>query len=306
MSRQSGTYRVALPFPLLREGKVREVYDLGDDLLFVATDRISAFDCVLPSPIPQKGAVLTQLSAFWFGHTRKIVNNHLIATDAQDIVVQVPGLGETQERWEERSMLVQRTEPFPIECVVRGYLAGSAWKEYRDSGTLAGQTLPEGLSESSQLPDPLFSPATKAEEGHDENITFEDMSRRLGAKTAHLLREHSLALYDFARELMAERGIILADTKFEFGTTETGEILLIDEALTPDSSRFWPVDQYEPGRGQASLDKQPVRDYLDDLVEQGKWDHRPPGPELPDEVVRATSARYLEAYRKITGQELEL
>ncbi|MFQ5679178.1 MAG: phosphoribosylaminoimidazolesuccinocarboxamide synthase [Gemmatimonadota bacterium] len=297
--------RVELPFPLLREGKVREVYELGSDLLFVATDRISAFDCVLPRPIPHKGAVLTQLSAFWFESTGPIVRNHMLATDAGEIVERVPELAATRDRWEGRSMLVRRTDPFPIECVVRGYLAGSAWKEYRENGTLAGEPLPEGLEEACELPEPLFSPATKAEQGHDENISFAEMARRLGAKPAELLREHSLALYHFASQLLRERGILLADTKFEFGTSRHGEILLIDEALTPDSSRLWPLDLYEPGRGQPSLDKQPVRDYLDGLVADGKWNRHPPAPELPDEVVEATSARYLEAFRRVTGRELD-
>lgn len=297
-------YRVRLPFPLLKEGKVREMYDVGRGLLLVATDRISAFDCVLPQPIPHKGAVLTRLSAFWFAHTGEIVKNHLLAAEPEEIVARVPELEATRDRWSLRGMLVRRAQPFPVECVVRGYLAGSAWNEYRRSGTLAGEPLPEGLEESSELPEPLFSPATKAKEGHDENITFEEMRRLVGAKTAHLLREHSLALYSFARDYMRERGIVLADTKFEFGTSAEGEILLIDEALTPDSSRFWTLDGYRPGRGQPSLDKQPVRDYLDGLVERGEWDRHPPAPDLPEEVVRATSLRYLEAYRRIVGEEL--
>lgn len=297
-------YRAELPFPLMKEGKVREMYDLGDRLLLVATDRISAFDCVLPRPIPHKGAVLTQTSAFWFGATPGIVNNHLVAADPDAIVDRVPELAETRDRWGLRGMLVERTEPFPVECVVRGYISGSAWKEYERSGTLAGEPLPEGLVESAELPEPIFSPATKADEGHDQNITFDETCRILGAKTAHVLRDHSLELYRFARDYLQERGILLADTKFEFGTSTRGEILLIDEALTPDSSRFWPADGYEPGRAQPSLDKQPVRDYLDALVRAGEWDRTPPAPDLPDEVVRATAERYVEAYRRITGAEL--
>ncbi len=296
--------RVQLSFPLLKEGKVREMYDLGETLLLVATDRISAFDCVLPQPIPRKGEVLTGLSAFWFRYTGHIVANHLIAFEPDEVVARAPRLEETRDRWARRAMLVQRAEPFPVECVVRGFLAGSAWKEYRERGTLAGEPLPEGLQESSELSDPLFSPATKAEEGHDENITFAEMRRLVGAKTAELLRDYSLALYRFGRDELRKRGILLADTKFEFGTSSRGEILLIDEALTPDSSRFWPADEYAPGRGQPSLDKQPLRDHLDALVKRGEWDRSPPAPDLPPEVVRATSDRYLEAYRRVTGEEL--
>ncbi len=297
-------YRVELPFPLAKEGKVREMYDFGDRLFLVATDRISAFDCVLPRPVPRKGAVLTQTSAFWFRSAREIVTSHLLAAEPDAIVERAPELAETRERWALRGMLVERTEPFPVECVVRGYLAGSAWREYERSGTLAGEPLPEGLVESQELPEPIFSPATKAEEGHDENITFDEMCRILGNKTAHVLREYSLGLYAFGRDHLRERGILLADTKFEFGTSTRGEILLIDEALTPDSSRFWPADTYEPGRGQPSLDKQPVRDYLDGLVRAGEWDKTPPAPDLPGEVIRATTERYLEAYRRIAGAEL--
>ncbi len=295
---------VQLPFPLLKEGKVREMYDLGDRLLLVATDRISAFDCVLPQPIPRKGEVLTRLSAFWFRRTDHIVRNHLLAIDPDEVVERAPELADTRDRWRGRGMLVERAEPFPVECVVRGFLAGSAWKEYRKSGTLAGEPMPPGLEESSELPEPLFSPATKAVDGHDENITFDEMCRLIGAKTAQLLRDYSLDLYRFGREYMRERGILLADTKFEFGTASRGEIILIDEALTPDSSRFWPADQYAPGRGQPSLDKQPLRDFLDELVRGGEWDKTPPGPDLSPEVVRATSERYLEAYRRVTGEEL--
>jgi phosphoribosylaminoimidazole-succinocarboxamide synthase len=280
------------------------MYEMGDRLLLVATDRISAFDCILPDPIPDKGAVLTQISAFWFGCTDQIVANHLLAADPDEMIVQAPELAETRSEWSHRGMLVRRAETFPVECVVRGFISGSAWKEYRESGTLAGEPLPVGLQESSELSEPIFSPATKADEGHDENITFERMCDILGRETAVRLRDLSLSLYGFGRDYLRERGILLADTKFEFGRTTDGEILLIDEAMTPDSSRFWPADTYSPGRGQPSLDKQPVRDYLDQLVQQGEWDRSPPAPPLPAEVVETTSLRYREAYRRIVGHEL--
>lgn len=280
------------------------MYDLGDRLLLVATDRISAFDCVLPDPIPDKGAVLTQLSAFWFRRTRDIVDNHLLASDPDEIIARAPELGPTRSEWSQRGMLVRRAEPFPVECVVRGYISGSAWKEYRESGTLAGEPMPEGLQESSELADPIFSPATKAAEGHDENITFERMCEIVGPETGERLRHLALSLYRFGRDYLRERGILLADTKYEFGTTADGSIILIDEAMTPDSSRFWPADTYAPGRGQPSLDKQPVRDYLDHRVRQGGWNRNPPAPPLPAEVVEATSQRYREAYRRIVGREL--
>ncbi|UCG74841.1 MAG: phosphoribosylaminoimidazolesuccinocarboxamide synthase [Gemmatimonadota bacterium] len=294
----------SLPYPLLRRGKVREMYDLDTHLLMVASDRISAFDYVLPQLIPWKGTVLTQLSSFWFERTRHIVQNHFVAGDPEKILAVRPELSETRAAWEGRGMLVRRASPFPVECVVRGYLSGSAWKEYRQSGTLAGEKLPEGLRESEKLPEPLFSPATKAEEGHDENITFGELRRRLGGKTSDTLREISLALYGFGRDLAAGQGIIVADTKFEFGVGDTGELLLIDEVLTPDSSRFWPAASFEPGRGQESLDKQPVRDYLESLKQAGRWNGRPPVPDLPEDVVDATTDRYRDAYRRITGSEL--
>ncbi len=283
---------------------MRSMYDLGQRLLLVATDRISAFDCILPDPIPDKGAVLTQLSAFWFGCTREIVENHLLASDPDEIIARAPELGPTRSEWSCRGMLVRRAEPFPVECVVRGFISGSAWKEYAESGTLAGEPLPEGLLEASELPDPIFSPATKAVEGHDENITFERMCELVGRETGERLRDLALSLYRFGRDHLRERGILLADTKFEFGTTADGRIILIDEAMTPDSSRFWPADTYAPGGGQPSLDKQPVRDYLDDRVRRGAWDRNPPAPPLPAEVVEATSERYREAYRRIVGREL--
>ncbi len=296
----------SLPLPLHHQGKVREMYEVGDHhLLMVASDRISAFDVVLPDIVPRKGAVLTQISAFWFDRTAGLVRNHFRSADPDRIEELHPELGATRDGWAGRGMLVERTEPFPVECVVRGYLAGSGWREYRDRGTLAGEPLPDGLEEGERLPEPRFTPATKAEEGHDENITFEQMKEIVGIKTAEVLRERSLDLYERGHEHARERGVIIADTKFEFGTSlRTGEIQLIDEVLTPDSSRFWPVDRYEPGGSQPSLDKQPVRDYLDELVEAGEWDKTPPAPDLPAEVVENTTERYLEAYRRITGREL--
>ncbi|TFG62820.1 MAG: phosphoribosylaminoimidazolesuccinocarboxamide synthase [Gemmatimonadales bacterium] len=293
-----------LPLPLLRRGKVREMYDLGDDLLLVASDRISAFDCVLPQPIPDKGAVLTQISAHWFDRTKSVIGNHCIAADPAEVIALRPELEKTRDLWAGRGMLVRRAIPFPVECVVRGYITGSAWNEYRESGTLAGERLPDGLLESQELESPIFSPATKAEEGHDENITFEQMKQFIGSKVAEHLRDVSLALYSDACLAARQSGIIIADTKFEFGTTPGGEVLLIDEALTQDSSRFWPADQYAPGHTPASLDKQPVRDYLESVIADGKWDRQPPAPDLPGEVVAFTTRRYREAFRTITGSEL--
>ncbi len=295
-----------LPLPLLSRGKVREMYEVdAATLLMVASDRISAFDCVLPQPIPHKGAVLTQISRHWFHETADIVHGHCLSADPDRIVRLRPELEACRSGWAGRGMLVERSEPFPVECVVRGYLAGSGWKEYREHGTLAGEPLPEGLREADELPEPRFTPATKAESGHDENITFARMRELLGLNTAEILREFSLAVYRFARAAARERGILIADTKFEFGTSlRSGEILLIDEVLTPDSSRLWPAETWEPGRTQPSLDKQPVRDYLEGLVEEGRWDRNPPAPDLPDEVVRATTERYLDAYRRLTGREL--
>jgi len=234
---------VELDLPLVKEGKVREVYALGDDLLLVATDRLSAFDVVLDEPIPHKGIVLTQLSVWWFERTSDIVSNHLITADAEAIIERHPPLAESRSRWEGRSMLCRKTDPFPIECVVRGYITGSAWKEYRESGTLAGEPLPPGLVEAQRLDPPIFSPATKATEGHDENITFEQVRTSVGVVVANTLRDMSIRLYERAHDIAADGGVILADTKYEFGVGKEGEILLIDEALTPDSSRFWLVDQ---------------------------------------------------------------
>jgi len=294
-----------LPVPLLRRGKVRDVYDLGDSLLMLATDRVSAFDVVLPQPIPRKGEVLTLISAWWFARTADLVPNHLLTVDPVEIARRHPVLVPTRSVWERRSMLVRKLDPFPVECVVRGYLAGSAWKEYAGSGTLAGEPLPEGLVESARLEPPIFSPATKAEEGHDENITWDHVVDLIGEPAARALREMSLALYLRGREIAELAGIIIADTKFEFGRGANGEIRVMDEILTPDSSRFWPADAYVPGRGQPSYDKQPVRDYLETLVVRGTWNRQPPAPDLPLQQVEETSRRYREAFRRITGTSLD-
>jgi len=296
----------ALPLPLVRRGKVREVYRVdAERLLLVASDRISAFDVVLDEPVSDKGAVLTQVSAFWFGTLAAAHPHHCLAADAESIVREVPVLAPHRAALAGRAMLCRRTTPVPFECVVRGYLSGSAWKEYQRSGTLAGEPLPKGLRESDRLDPPIFSPATKAETGHDENVTFGHVERALGA-LARTLRDRSIAIYEEARAHAGRHGIIIADTKFEFGTAADGALLLIDEVLTPDSSRFWPADRYEPGRGQPSFDKQPVRDYLDGLRKAGAWNGEAPGPRLPDEVVRATSDRYREAYRLLAGRPLEV
>ncbi|MBE0595478.1 MAG: phosphoribosylaminoimidazolesuccinocarboxamide synthase [Gemmatimonadales bacterium] len=295
----------ALPLPLFRKGKVREVYVVDDEaLLLIASDRVSAFDVVLDEPVPGKGAVLTQVSAYWFRQLADVAPSHFLSADADEIIARVPQLAAHRETVRGRAMLARRTTPVPFECVVRGYLAGSAWKEYRESGTLAGEPLPGGLVESAKLDPPIFSPATKAETGHDENVTFATMRQALGPALADRLRTLSLALYTTAADRAIERGIIIADTKFEFGQTADGELLLIDEVLTPDSSRFWPADRYAPGRGQPSFDKQPLRDYLEGLRRAGSWNGDPPPPPLSAEVVEATSARYRDAYRRITGQEL--
>ena len=294
-----------LPLPLLRRGKVREVYavDAGT-LLLVASDRVSAFDVVMREPVPHKGAVLTQLSASWFARLAGVMPHHCLTADADEILARLPALAGHRASLVGRAMLVHRTTPVPFECVVRGYLSGSAWAEYRESGTLAGEPLPAGLAESARLDPPIFSPATKAETGHDENVTFDHMARALGRAPAHRLREASLALYEAGRRYAVERGIIIADTKFEFGTAPDGTLLVIDEILTPDSSRFWPADRYAPGKSQPSFDKQPLRDYLAELKRQGRWDGNPPPPPLPPEVVSATSERYRDAYRRITGRPL--
>jgi phosphoribosylaminoimidazole-succinocarboxamide synthase len=305
----TGTPLVAsnLPLPLLRRGKVREVYEVdADTLLLVASDRVSAFDVVMREPVAFKGAVLTQLSAFWFRTLAHVVPNHMLTADAGEIVTRVPALAPHRATLAGRTMLVRRTTPVPFECVVRGYLSGSAWAEYRKSGTLAGEALPTGLVESAKLDPPIFSPATKAESGHDENVTIARMAEAIGSQLTDTLKRHSLALYEAGRTYAAERGIIIADTKFEFGTAPDGALLLIDEALTPDSSRFWPAERYAPGQSQPSFDKQPLRDFLANLKSQSKWDGNEPPPPLPPVVIAATSARYREAYRLLTGQSLEV
>jgi phosphoribosylaminoimidazole-succinocarboxamide synthase len=278
---------------LWRRGKVRDVYALENRLLIVATDRISAFDVVLPTPIPGKGAVLNQISLFWFDLLKTVVDNHVVTAnvDAYPEVLQAH-----RDVLDGRSMLVQRTEPLPVECVVRGYLAGSGWKDYKATGGVCGVPLPAGLRESDRLPEPIFTPSTKADVGHDENIRFDEMADIVGKQRAMKLRDLSLAIYTQARDYADSRGIILADTKFEFGTRD-GKLVWIDEALTPDSSRFWPKDAYEPGKAPPSFDKQYVRDYLETL----HWDKRPPGPALPDDVVARTREKYVEAYDRLTG-----
>jgi phosphoribosylaminoimidazole-succinocarboxamide synthase len=294
----------SLPFPLHSRGKVREMYDVGEDrLLMVASDRLSAFDVIMTRPIPRKGEVLTAVTAWWLARLGDLVENHLIAADPDRIVELVPGLAGSRPEWAGRSLLVRRTRPIPVECVVRGYVAGSAWQEYRESGTLAGESLPAGLRESDRLDPPVFSPATKAVTGHDENIPFARVVELLGPDLAERLRETSLALYERGRQLAGQQGIILADTKFEFGLDD-GRLVLIDEVMTPDSSRFWPEESYAPGGPQPSLDKQPVRDYLDALAREGRWDKAPPPPDLPDDVVASTTRRYLEVHRRLTGREL--
>ncbi len=294
-----------LPLPLVRRGKVRDVYAVdAATLLLVASDRVSAFDVVLHEPVPHKGAVLTQISAFWFDRLRAVIPNHCLSADADEIVARVPDLAGHRDVLAGRAMLARRTTPAPFECVVRGYLSGSAWAEYRQSGTLAGEPLAPGLVESARLDPPIFSPATKAEAGHDENVTFDHMARTLGRTPAERLRRASLDLYEAGRTYAAERGIIIADTKFEFGATADGTLLVIDEILTPDSSRFWPADRYQPGGSQPSFDKQPLRDYLAGLKREGRWNGNAPPPPLPAEVVSATSERYRDAYRRITGRDI--
>ncbi|NBR86740.1 MAG: phosphoribosylaminoimidazolesuccinocarboxamide synthase [Proteobacteria bacterium] len=280
----------------VKSGKVREVFDLGDRLLFVATDRISAFDCIMPNGIPRKGEVLTQISHFWFEQTERLVPNHLLAKASEPLPPQLQPFAAQLAR---RSMIVKKATPLVIECVVRGYLAGSGWKEYQKSQTVCGIQLPVGLKESAELPEPIFTPARKAETGHDENIPFETAAKLVGTDIAERARDLSLRIYNFARDYARKRGIIIADTKFEFGLFN-GELLLIDEVLTPDSSRFWPADQYQPGRGQPSFDKQFVRDYLETL----EWDKTPPAPALPPVIVSRTQAKYLEAYERLTGKKL--
>ena len=295
----------ALPLRHVRRGKVREVYDAGRDrLLLVATDRVSAFDVVMKEAIPYKGAVLTQMTAWWLNQLG--VDHHMISSDADEIISMVPELRGRRDMIVGRAMLCRRTDVFPIECVIRGYLSGSAWKEYKASGTLAGEKLPSGLEESSRFDPPIFSPATKAETGHDENITIAKVREALGASDAAQLESLSRKVYETGRGIAEKRGIIIADTKFEFGRDSSGRILLIDEVMTPDSSRFWPAESYQPGRPQPSFDKQPLRDYLEGERKQGKWNGEAPPPPLPAAVVHATSARYLDAFRRITGTELNI
>jgi len=294
-----------LPLPLLRRGKVREVYEVdGNHLLLVASDRVSAFDVVMREPIPRKGAVLTQVSAFWFERLAEVFPSHFITARTEEILARLPALRPHAAEMAGRSMLVLRTAPVAFECVVRGYLSGSAWAEYREHGTLAGEPLPAGLLESGRLEPPIFSPATKAESGHDLNVTFDAMAAALGGELAGRLRDASFAVYRAGRDHAAARGIIIADTKFEFGADAGGALRLIDEVMTPDSSRFWPAARYQPGRSQPSFDKQPLRDYLAEIKRAGHWNGEAPPPPLPDEVVAATSARYLEAYRLLTGRTL--
>ena len=280
----------------LKSGKVREIFDLGDRFLFVASDRISAFDVIMPNGIPRKGEVLTQISYFWFAQSESFQPNHLISHAGDPLPEKLkPFAGKLNGR----SMVVKKAKPLAIECVVRGYLAGSGWKEYKQSQSVCGIKLPAGLKDGSELPEPVFTPATKAETGHDENISFEEAAKIVGNDIAERARSASLKIYNFARDYARKRGIIIADTKFEFGLMD-GQLILIDEVLTPDSSRFWPADQYQPGKSQPSFDKQFVRDYLETL----DWDKTPPGPIIPEDVVTKTTAKYLEAYERITGKKL--
>jgi phosphoribosylaminoimidazole-succinocarboxamide synthase len=295
-----------LPLPKVGRGKVRDIYAIGDDrVLLLTTDRISAFDVVMAETIPMKGAVLTQISAWWFRQLEGVVPHHMISADADEIIDQVPALQEHRAEIAGRAMLCRRTNVFPIECVIRGYLSGSAWKEYAAQGTLAGEKLAPGLLESAKLEPAIFSPATKAETGHDENITVSRMREILGAEVTYTLESMTRAVYRLGETISRNQGIIIADTKFEFGTDADGRIILIDEVMTPDSSRFWAADAYTPGRPQPSFDKQPLRDYLDAERRIGRWNGDAPPPPLPDSVVDATSKRYLEAYRLITGTDLE-
>ncbi len=296
---QSAVRSTSLPFNV-RRGKVRDVYDLGDQLLLVATDRLSAFDCVLPDPIPDKGRVLTALSEFWFEKLLGHCKHHLIRVLHDDMP---PKLEPFAAELRDRAMLCRKARVVPIECVARGYLAGSGWKEYQESQAVCGIKLPGGLRQCDQLPEPILTPATKAETGHDENISYETACGLVSEKTMRLLRDTTLKLYQFGADYARERGIILADTKFEFGFSGD-EIILIDEVLTPDSSRFWPADKYQPGRDQESFDKQFVRNYLQGLCDKGQWDKTDPAPRLPADVIEATSKRYIEAYERITGRRL--
>jgi phosphoribosylaminoimidazole-succinocarboxamide synthase len=296
-----------LPLTRIGRGKVRDIYAAGRDrVLLVTTDRISAFDVVMAETIPMKGAVLTQISAWWFEQLKGVVAHHMISADADMIIDEVPALQGHHASLAGRAMLCRRTEVFPIECVIRGYLSGSAWKEYAAEGTLAGEKLPPGLAESAKLQPAIFSPATKAETGHDENITIARMRDILGDEVAYTLESMTRAIYTLGEKVSRDRGIIIADTKFEFGRDKNGQIILIDEVMTPDSSRFWAADAYKPGQPQPSFDKQPLRDYLDAERSAGRWNGDAPAPPLPASVVEATSKRYLEAYRRVTGSELTI
>jgi phosphoribosylaminoimidazole-succinocarboxamide synthase len=294
-----------LPLPRIGRGKVRDIYAVGDNrVLLVTTDRISAFDVVMAETIPMKGAVLTQISAWWFNQLEGVVPHHMISADAEAIIGEVPDLRDHRAEIAGRAMLCRRTKVFPIECVIRGYLSGSAWKEYAQRGTLAGEKLAAGLLESAKLDPAIFSPATKAETGHDENITIGRMRAILGDEVTATLERMTRAVYALGEKISREHGIIIADTKFEFGRDRDGRIILIDEVMTPDSSRFWAADSYRPGRPQPSFDKQPLRDYLDAERRAGRWNGEAPAPALPASVMDATSKRYLEAYRRVTGKEL--
>src|ERR1700737_1996871 len=296
-----------LPLQRIGRGKVRDIYAVGDDrVLLVTTDRISAFDVLMAETIPMKGAVLTQISAWWFDQLEGVVPHHMISADADTIIGEVPALKDHRADIAGRAMLCRRTTVFPIECVIRGYLSGSAWKEYAAQGTLAGEKLPPGLLESEKLEPAIFSPATKAETGHDENITVARMREILGDDVAHTLESMTRAVYALGEKISRDQGIIVADTKFEFGRDRDGRIILIDEVMTPDSSRFWAADVYKPSQPQPSFDKQPLRDYLDAERRAGRWNGDAPAPALPASVVDATSKRYLEAYRRVTGADLKI
>ena len=294
-----------LPLPKIGRGKVRDIYSVGEDLvLLLTTDRISAFDVVMNETIPMKGAVLTQINAWWFNQLGGVVPHHMISADADEIIKQVPALEGHRAALVGRAMLCKRTTVFPIECVIRGYISGSAWKEYAASGTLAGEKLDSGMVESQKFTTPVFSPATKAETGHDENIPVSRMRELIGDEDAFTLESMTRAVYTQGEEIAREAGIIICDTKFEFGRDGDGRIILIDEVMTPDSSRFWAADVYKPGEPQPSFDKQPLRDWLDVERKAGRWNGEAPPPKLPQEVIDATRQRYLDAYRRLTGAEL--
>jgi phosphoribosylaminoimidazole-succinocarboxamide synthase len=302
MSELAPVLESSLDLRLLHRGKVRDVYEIDSEtLLMVASDRVSAFDVVLPQPIPHKGEVLTLITAWWLEQLERVLPHHLIAIDPDVIEERHPNLAASRDVWARRAMLVRRTNPVLVECVVRGYITGSAWKEYAKTGTLAGEALAKGLKESEKLDPPYFSPATKAQTGHDENITFGHVEKFLGKELAGRLRDLTLKVYSYGRDVANTKGIILADTKLEFGHDSSGTLLLIDEVLTPDSSRFWPKESYAVGRGQPSLDKQPIRDWLDGLED---WNKAPPAPDLPPAVVKATSERYQDVFKRLTGTTL--